>query len=576
MRRRRLAVVAKFDDRAAATASFAAGVSLAPPGRYVARYIEVVVIALLLALIALPAPARAQTITISSVTASPASVQPGQSVVFTAKLTASQNLSKLSSPVFIGAPGRPSTKTTQGLFYGNFTAGASLTEAYSWTVPAGTTAGTYKMYVDVFNPAYSVEYAQANTALAITAAGTASAPRDMEPPVVSGTAQVGDALSSTTGTWTAATSYAYQWAGNGTKIAAATAATYTPVSTDAGHTLTSTVTATGSSGATASATSAPTVAIVAANSTSASKAHPMGWRSRRCIPTSCRRPVQRQQQWHVRPRRPGRRRTTRSTAATSSLQQQVHIRTCKVGERSAIARRLRAASTGTAASTSPRCSAAALTVGACYITTKTNTTGNTVAFDVTSSNWAVEGWYVNTGDHGRAFEAYACSYSGGMKHHIAFINDISADNLLAADTNDCGQDEGSTTVPSPVGTDYVAIIGMIAQNSAQDPICLAAIVVTFPEYTDTNAGTHYFVYGNFSYANTECWLPALYQTQKIICSIRFPGTTLSLLGLSPIILGIVLTECAFNCLTTAPGSYCREISKSIIIPAIGTTYINSD
>ena len=92
--------------------------------------------------------------------------------------------------------------------------------------------------------------AQKTTALTITAASApAAAPTDLEPPVVSGTAQVGKVLSSTTGTWTGATSYAYQWAGNSAKIAGATAATYTPVSTDAGHTLTSTVTATGSSGA---------------------------------------------------------------------------------------------------------------------------------------------------------------------------------------------------------------------------------------------------------------------------------------------------------------------------------------
>ena len=72
---------------------------------------------------------------------------------------------------------------------------------------------------------------------------------------------------------------------------------------------------------------------------------------------------------------------------------------------------------------------------------------------------------------------------------------------MAADTNDCGQDAGSTTVPSPVGTDYFAVVGMIAQNSAQDPICLAAIDVVYPGVYNKNAGTHYFVYGNFSYAN---------------------------------------------------------------------------
>ena len=90
-----------------AAASFAAGVSLAPSGRYVARFIESIVFAMLLALIALPAPARAQTITISSVTASPATVQPGQTVVFTATMTASQNASKYPvefSLVPLGAP----------------------------------------------------------------------------------------------------------------------------------------------------------------------------------------------------------------------------------------------------------------------------------------------------------------------------------------------------------------------------------------------------------------------------------------------------------------------------------------
>ena len=46
-------------------------------------------------------------------------------------------------------------------------------------------------------------------------------------------------------------------------------------------------------------------------------------------------------------------------------------------------------------------------VGACYITTKAATTGNTVGIQITQSNWAVEGWYVNTSGHGRAFEGYA-------------------------------------------------------------------------------------------------------------------------------------------------------------------------
>jgi hypothetical protein len=142
-------------------------------------------------------------------------------------------------------------------------------------------------------------------------------------------------------------------------------------------------------------------------------------------------------------------------------------------------------------------------VGDCYITTKTNTSGNTTAIELGSSNWAVEGWYINTSAQGRAFESYACTYGIGLVHHIAFINDISANNLDGYDTNDCGQDVPSNTLPSPVGTDYFATVGSIAQNSAQDGICLAAIDIVGPGNIDTSAGTHFFLYGNFSYANVN-------------------------------------------------------------------------
>ena len=56
---------------------------------------------------------------------------------------------------------------------------------------------------------------------------------------------------------------------------------------------------------------------------------------------------------------------------------------------------------------------------------------------------------------------------------------------------------------------------MIAQNSAQDPICLAAIDVVGPGVYDTNAGTHYFVYGNFSYANQNVSLPHCFRHGRL-------------------------------------------------------------
>ena len=100
-------------------------------------------------------------------------------------------------------------------------------------------------------------------------------------------------------------------------------------------------------------------------------------------------------------------------------------------------------------------------------------------------------------------KSYACTYGIGLVHHIAFINDISANNLDGYDTNECWQDIGSTALPSSVGTDYFATVGSIAQNSAQDSICLAAIDVVAPGNLDANPGTHFFIYGNFSYANVN-------------------------------------------------------------------------
>ena len=120
---------------------------------------------------ALPAPARAQTFTISSVTASPATVQPGQTVTFSATISASQNASNYPvefSLVFNGQ------NVTQKVFYPTFKADAISVQAYSWTVPAGTGAGTYTMEVAVFNPTWSSALAMKSAALTIAAATVGS------------------------------------------------------------------------------------------------------------------------------------------------------------------------------------------------------------------------------------------------------------------------------------------------------------------------------------------------------------------------------------------------------------------
>ena len=81
-------------------------------------------------------------------------------------------------------------------------------------------------------------------------------------PVITGTAKVANVLTSTTGTWDGSPTFTRQWKANGTNIASATAATYTPVSGDIGKTIT--VAVTGTLNAVAlTKTSAPTVAVVA-------------------------------------------------------------------------------------------------------------------------------------------------------------------------------------------------------------------------------------------------------------------------------------------------------------------------
>ena len=89
-------------------------------------------------------------------------------------------------------------------------------------------------------------------------------------PTVSGTAQDGQTLAATTGSWTGTTpiAYAYQWqrcgssGGNCTAIGGATATSYTLTSTDVGSTIEFTMTASNTAG-TATATSAQTAVVAA-------------------------------------------------------------------------------------------------------------------------------------------------------------------------------------------------------------------------------------------------------------------------------------------------------------------------
>lgn len=84
-------------------------------------------------------------------------------------------------------------------------------------------------------------------------------------PAITGTAQVGQTLTVTNGTWTGAATitYARQWLAAGTAISGATGTTYVPVVGDVGKVITCRVTATNSLGS-AQALSNATAAVIAA------------------------------------------------------------------------------------------------------------------------------------------------------------------------------------------------------------------------------------------------------------------------------------------------------------------------
>lgn len=100
--------------------------------------------------------------------------------------------------------------------------------------------------------------------VAVVIARAVSLPLNTAIPAITGTAQVGQVLTSTTGTWKGTgNTYARQWTANGVDIGGATAATYTPVGGNVGQVIRVRVTATNPNGTGQPATSNPTAAVIA-------------------------------------------------------------------------------------------------------------------------------------------------------------------------------------------------------------------------------------------------------------------------------------------------------------------------
>jgi hypothetical protein len=182
-------------------------------------------------------------------------------------------------PTITGTPlvGQPLTATT-GRWTGTPTftyqwlhcdaSGAACTPipgatAASYTPTTADVGGTLRVAVTAHAPGGAVTVQSLQTA-PVTQPGP---PVNTALPAITGTAQQGQTLTASTGTWTGApTAFAYQWqhcdaaGANCTAVAGATAATYVVSSADVGFTLSVTVTATNASGS-APATSAPTTVV---------------------------------------------------------------------------------------------------------------------------------------------------------------------------------------------------------------------------------------------------------------------------------------------------------------------------
>jgi concanavalin A-like lectin/glucanase superfamily protein/predicted actin-binding protein len=155
---------------------------------------------------------------------------------------------------------------------------------YQTTAASLGTAGTATVQIGNDTAAQAFTIVADTISLNSGAASPPSPPVNASPPTISGTAQEGQTLTASNGTWTGAQpiTYTYQWQrcdASGANCAAppapinSTSSTYAATSDDVGHTLRVAVTATNSAGA-ATATSAATPVVQPASSPPASTSPP--------------------------------------------------------------------------------------------------------------------------------------------------------------------------------------------------------------------------------------------------------------------------------------------------------------
>jgi hypothetical protein len=132
---------------------------------------------------------------------------------------------------------------------------------------------------------------------------------------------------------------------------------------------------------------------------------------------------------------------------------------------------------------------------ACSITSTTQ-----AAMFVSASYWGVQGFVMSTTGGGGSCVSIAPDYSANAQiHHI-----IIANNVIGPCVNDgIGENTGFGTSPT-VGVDYLNYLGNIAYSTGgNSTTCSAAFSFFSPVASDTAAGTHHYMAGNFSWGNTS-------------------------------------------------------------------------
>ena len=108
----------------------------------------------------------------------------------------------------------------------------------------------------------------------------------------------------------------------------------------------------------------------------------------------------------------------------------------------------------------------------------------------------MQGWEVTTSAGSNGFCFGAAPTRGSTIHHVIFANNIA---------NGC--QAGGFVVynaGSTAGVDYIAIIGNIAYNAIQgNKYCYTGISIFQPVQSDSAAGTHIYIAGNFTWANRQ-------------------------------------------------------------------------